>query len=98
MDYGQRGYIRKDSEEVLKTHLAAMDAEEKKRTLTGSNDMDTSMSVLGARGRPPMGAAEHSEASRLSRHKRHRADALRAAFLAEMEVVKEHASWRNPEL
>ena len=43
-------------------------------------------------------AVDHSECSQLRRDKRYRAGALRTALVTGMEVVKEHAYWRNPEL
>ena len=47
-----------NSRGVLNTLLAAMIAEERKRTLTGDHEMDTSMSVLGRRERPPADVVE----------------------------------------
>ena len=54
-----REYIRKDSEVVSKTRLPAVGAEESKRTLAGSNAMDTSVAIAGKRERPPAHVAGH---------------------------------------
>ena len=71
-----------DSKAVLKKRLAAADAEDRKRTSVGSNDMDTSVSVLGKRGQPLADAVDNSIGSHFSQKKRRCVDALRLAFVA----------------
>ena len=60
--------------------------------------MDTSATVAGSTGRPPADVVEYLNRSHHSQDKRCRVDASRLAFLADKEVVKEHAGGRNPEL
>ena len=55
----QRGYSRKASEAVSRTRLAAMDADGGKRRLSDVNDVDTLMSALAQRERPPADEAEY---------------------------------------
>ena len=89
---------QKDSKEVVKTRLAAMGTESTQGISAEHRDMGTSMSVFGERDRPPLDVMKPSNGSQFHRDKRLRADALRAASVADMEVVKRHAQWRNPEL
>ena len=53
------GYGRADSKAILKTRLASMDAEERKRAFTDDNVIDTSVPVTSKRGRTLADAAEH---------------------------------------
>ena len=83
-----------------KTRLEAMDAAEK-RTMEGrSNDMDTSMQVLGKRSRIEEGAMETGHGMDGNLGKLFISDwtALDIALAFDLEVVKEHAQKRNPEL
>ena len=48
--------------------------------------------------RPPMDVVPNCEGSPLRPGKRYRADAFHTAFVAERDVVTEHAQWRNPEI
>ena len=84
----KRSYKRKDSKVALKTRLASMDVEESKRTLTGDNAMNTSVSVTGKRGRTPLDVAEYLDGP----VKRCCADALRVASVPDKEVVNQRAS------
>ena len=83
---------------ALETRLAPMDAEVSERTLTAHTAMDTSVSVTGKRGRTPADVAEHIDGPPQNQERRCRADDLCFAFVANKEVVKEHAPWRNPAL
>ena len=62
---------RVDSEDVSRTRLAVVGAEDIKRASTENRDADTPMRVLGKGGRPPMEVAEHPEDSQLRRGTRY---------------------------
>ena len=87
----RRGYNRKDSKEVLKTQVGSMGAEERKRTFTGDNPMDTSVTVTRKRGRATEDVVGKSDASLGSQEKRCRVGDLRLAFVTEKEAAGEHA-------
>ena len=89
----QKGCRRRNAKEALETRPTAMDAEDNGRCLPENKDMDTPTSVSGKRELPPLDAAEPSGGSTLCRNRRHRADAVRTALVADMEVVKENALW-----
>ena len=83
---------------MRKTRLAAMGAEDKRHPLSGNQNADSSASVLGKRDRPPPNWVDNVVDSPVSQDKRPRADALRVALVADMEGVRGHDPWRNPEL
>ena len=87
---------RVESREVSVTRSASIEDEESRRILTGYGASDASVTVSGKRARPPAGVAELPDGPAINQDKRFRADALRLAFAADTEVVKEHAQWRNP--
>ena len=60
--------------------------------------MDTSTSVLGKRTRTTDGAVEAGKGADGNSEKRPGSAALEAARAVDLEVVKEHAQWWNPEL
>ena len=105
----QRG-CEEDAKAVLRTRLAAMDAAKKKRMGGRSRDMDTSMSVLGARPRTMVETMD--EGSALGGNSENcpgqgfsggripwpRRGALEIAASVDLKVAKRHARWRNPEL
>ena len=76
---------------VLKTRLASMGAEERKRILTEANAADTSASVMRKRGRAPTDAVRYLDGPLRNQEERCRADALRLVSVADKEVVKGHA-------
>ena len=53
--------------------------------------MDTSPSVLGKRYRPPSDGVDAADDSHVTQEKRYRADTLRLASVADMEVVEKRA-------
>ena len=64
----------------------------------GDLSMDAPSSVLGKRDRPALEGVETLVGSQGRQDRRFRGDALRVASVADLQVVKEHAQWRNPEL
>ena len=60
--------------------------------------MDTSASVTEKRGRVPVDVAANLDGPLWNQEKRGRVGDPRLATVADKEVVKEHAQWRNPEL
>ena len=60
--------------------------------------MDSSVSISGKMERPPAGVAEYLNGSPQRQDRRCRVGALRWTFVADKEVVKERAQWRDPEL
>ena len=62
---------------------------ENKRTFFENNDMWAALSVLEKRGRIRIDVLEHSEGSQLSGVRRFRAEVLRTAIVADLEVVVE---------
>ena len=52
----------------------------------------------GENGRPSADVVGRLQGPTCVPGKRRKRDALRAAFLADKDVVKKHAQWRNPEL
>ena len=59
---------------------------------------DAPVTSTGNRGRPPADAVEHLQGPAFVPDKRCKRDAVCVAFVADKEVVKERAQWRNPEL
>ena len=96
----QRGYHKKDTKAVLRTRLEAMDAAAKKTAEGSSNDMDSSMRTrfTGKRSRCTNGTMEMGTEVGGDNEKRPRNTDLAIALEVDMEVVKEHAQWWNPEL
>ena len=81
-----------------RARLAAMGAAKKKNADGSSGEMDTSMSVLGKRTRTIGGIMEPRTAAYGNTEKRQSSKTLQIALAVELEVVKEHAQWRDPEL
>ena len=84
---------RRNAKEALEARPLVMGAEDNGRCLAENKDTDTPTFVSGKRELPPMEAVEPSGGSPLRRDTRHRADALRTALVAAVEVVKENALW-----
>ena len=95
---GQRGQHKEDTKAVLRTRLAATDAAKKKFAEGSSQDMDTSLSVLGKGARPMGETMATRTAADGNADKSPRSEALGIAFAGDLEVQKEYAQWRNPEL
>ena len=68
-----------------------MGPEYKKDLSPGKQNMDTSPSVLGKRDRPPSDGVDAADDSHVTQEKRYRADTLRLALVADIEVVGERA-------
>ena len=63
-----------------------------------TNGIDAPTSALGKRSRTPVEAMDAGEAADGNIERRPRGEALEVALSTDLEVVKEHAQWRNPEL
>ena len=61
-------------------------------------DADTPVTSAAKRGRPPADVLEHSQGPKFAPDKRCKRDPLRAAFVADTEVVKGHSQWRKSDL
>ena len=83
----QRGYNRQDPKEAPRTRLASMD-----------DVMDNSGTLTGKQGRAPEDVAGNSGETLGNQAKRRRVGDPLSAFVAEQEVAKEHAQWRNRDL
>ena len=91
----QREYHRKESQEALETRLGFMGAADAKCTRVGGDDMDASETMCGKRARAPVEGVAGLDISAQSSSKICRAGELRAPFVADSEVVKEHSQWRR---
>ena len=60
--------------------------------------MDTSLALLGGRNATKRDTVDAGTVVGGNTEKRPRRDALEIALAPDMEVVKEHAQWWNPEL
>ena len=87
----RRGNHRKDSEASLEAPLASMHGQNSSSAREIQEYKDTPVTGTGQGGRLPEGAAESLQGPTSVPEKRCNRDALRVAFVADKEVVKEHA-------
>ena len=80
-----------DSKAVLRTLRASMQGQNSNRAQKLQGHSDIPVTSSGKKGRPVEGAVEHRRTTTVVLDKRCKRDALRAAFAAEKEGVKEHA-------
>ena len=73
-------------------------AVDRERKLGGERAVDSSATLPGEWIRAMVDAAENSEELLSNREKRGRAGDLPSAFVADKEVAKGRAQWRNPNL
>ena len=87
------GYRRKDSKQVSKTRLASTQGQEASSTQDSQENSEAPSAGTGKRGRPPADAAGHLQGPAVVPDKRRKRDALRAAVVADEDVIKKHAQW-----
>ena len=87
----RHGYHRKEPTAVSEIRLASRQDQTSNSSQELQDNSDIPVTTTGRRGRPPEAVAGHLQAPAFVLDKRRKRDALRVGFIADKEVVKEHA-------